>query len=666
MKHIITIIALLFSQLSWSAIWPDSVAPCNTTLDACAEGLPEGSLIEVQSNTINETVTVFKAISLVAGEGYQPVFTAFNGIDLTVSSASTHDLIIDGFTLTKGRISVNHLGTGELNLNITDNEILDNSSSGTSIRVLQRGTGTLNINVEYNIITHEFPTTGADVDAGAITVLKNLNNGDVAGRIYGNSLNVVGDNGFTVGIGIYNQTAGTVDLNVTGNEIFTTHNGIKVNAFSPATLTDLDITSNAIYTHLGSDRMVGINITTGFSDMDANLVNNSIIGALDGVFLGHDGADGFIDANIFNNLLAYGPSTSIPVFNNGANINNDYNLIYGFDDPSIDFTPGPNHISAVPMIKGHDEARLLPGSPAIDAADSLAFFLVADAPLIDADGTLRFKRLGSGAATPDIGAYESGDVAFNHLAETTSHISALDHPAINGDISLDDLHVTSNWNPAGVGGIYNDHNEGLYYELGNWRVFNQDFATIPDGATFNIMKYSGKSNTFEHTAAGGAATTRIDRSGMDGQPDLIVQVSQHWTGEYNDNAFGVYYISGNWYIININGNDLPSGANFNVYYQAPSKSAFRHRTDANNTFGNTTVLDHPALNGNNCAQVQITQDVSSLVGVDVPLGVYFDGIRWRIYTQDLSAMPILVNFHVTVSPEQASVCDVIFKTDFGW
>ncbi len=657
MKISIILLALFFSQASLSAIWPDTVAPCNTTLDACAEATAEGSFVEVRSNSINETVTVFKSISLVAGNGYHPVFTAGNGIDLTVSSASTHTLEIKGFTLTQGRISVNHLGSGDLDLIISDNEILDNSSALTSIRILQRGSGNLNLDVDYNTINHDFSSSGAN--DGAIKVINNLNNGVVTGRIYGNTLHVSGNS--SVGIGIYDENPGVIDLNVTGNEVYgASYAGIFGRTSAAAGNMDLDITSNAIYANSDSVSMRGIRMTAQAATLKFDAINNSVIGAFDGMNIFESG--GSIDAEIFNNLLAYGPAANIPVFTNVAGINNDYNLFFAFDDSDSDFIPGPNHITSKPMIRGLDDAHLLSGSPAIDTADPLVFFFVADAPLIDADGTPRFKKLGSGAGTPDIGAYESGDVFFNHVAQTASHISVLNNPAINGEINLEDLHVTSNWNPAGAPGIYNNSNEGIYYETGNWRVFNEDFVSIPDGATFNIIKNSGKSNTFEHTSTGSTAASRINRSGMDGQSGLIVQASQHWTGIYNDNPLGIFYVSGNWYVNNVNGTAMPVGSNFNIFYQQPSKSAFKHISNAANNFGNSTIINHPMLNGNNCAQIQVTQDASFLSGTSSPLGVWYSNGRWLIFNQDQTTMPDNVIFHINVSPEQAKTCDIIFKT----
>lgn len=661
MKFYIIILALFLSHPSLSSIWPSASAPCNTTLDACAEATAEGSFVEVRTNTINENITVFKSVSLVAGNGYRPVFTSGNGIDITAVSASNHNLTIKGFTLVNGRISVNHLGSGDLNLTISDNQFLNNSSSANSFRILQRGSGNLDMNVDFNIIKHHFSSSGNG--EGAIKIINNLNVGNVTGRIYGNTIKVSGTD--SIGIGIYDELPGTINLNVTGNEIYgASYAGINALTSGTSGNMDLDISSNAIYANADSTNMRGLRVNGNAATLKMDAVNNTILGAFDGMNIFQSGA-GVIDASLYNNIIAYGATNSYPVWTGVPGIDNNYNLFYANDNSDSDLVPGPNHMTSDPMIKGLQNARLKVGSPAIDAASLIHFLLVADAPFVDADGTARLKKLGVGVAAPDIGAYESGDITFNHVARTASYISVIDDPNLNGDALLNDLHITSNWNPSAAAGIYNNSNEAIYYAGGFWRVFNEDFVNIPDGATFNIFKNSARGNTFEHTSTSFTSSSIINRSGLDGQSNRILQVSQHWTGTYNDNPFGVFYVSGNWYINNANSVDLPMNSNFNVTYQEPSKSAYKHITNSVNSFLNSTTLDHPLLNGNNCAQIQVTQDASLLSVTTSPVGVWYDEPNWLIFNQNLTNMPTNVIFHVNISPEQSSGCDIIFKDGFG-
>jgi hypothetical protein len=338
-----------------------------------------------------------------------------------------------------------------------------------------------------------------------------------------------------------------------------------------------------------------------------------------------------------------------------------------FTDP--DFTPGPNHIAANPLVVGMQNARLRSNSPAIEAGNGLYLLLLGGTPFVDADGTIRIKKGDDsvGAQQIDVGAYETGDLSFTHIADNTvNHISVMDNDEINGISALDDIHISANWNPPGSSGVYNEDNEGIYYSGGLWRIFNEGITDINSGAAFNVHKYANTNYTFEHEAtSSGENNTIIDNSSLNNQSDRIVQVTQHWTGVYNPHPFGVFYFSGSWLIANFDLNDIPTGSNFNVFSQAPSKSAWRHVASAANTVGQITYLDNPLINNVHCAELQVTQSAGQGVFNDAPIGVYYEVGRWSIYNQDLSNMPTDAEFHITVNPEQIAACtDLIFEDDF--
>jgi len=81
--------------------------------------------------------------------------------------------------------------------------------------------------------------------------------------------------------------------------------------------------------------------------------------------------------------------------------------------------------------------------------------------------------------------------AFVHTA-TAANISGnwtpIDHPLTNDNPNAIVL-VTQNWNPGGVGSTYNNHPIGVWYSGGakKWAIFNQDLASMPDGAAFNVI-----------------------------------------------------------------------------------------------------------------------------------------------------------------------------------
>ncbi len=673
MKYLILLISITLPQWVDAANWPGGAAPCNTTLQACVEGSPTFETIFINtSNTIDETITTFNPVSLIAGNGYKPKFAPGRHIEMTNVASTNRTIIIEGLTLNQGRIAYNHQSgsTAGASLNVRRNTILGNSFTSESIRILNQSSQTLTINVDYNQVTYA-TTTSSSNERGAIRVRTGFNasttsTGTTTGRVYNNHVVTSGPD--SIGIGIVGYTDTEVNLDIAGNEIW---GGNTSGIFSYRTgtgsgLTDLDIGNNAFYRNPNvteSFRGVFVQANTGTSNID--IVNNTSIGAFDAFNFDESGT-GTLDVYLYNNLMAFG---SAGVYTDSATaITNDYNLSYmnPFTDP--DFTPGPNHITSNPMIMGLQNARLRPDSPAIEAGNSVALLALGASPYVDADGTVRVKKGNDsvGAQQVDVGAYETGDLYFNHVTDTSGFISIVDNPVLNGNSGLNDLHITSNWNPPGGSGVYNNENEAIYYFNGLWRIFNEGTTSFEPNATFNVHKYGTVNNTFEHTStSGGINNTIIDHISLNNQSDRIVQVTQHWTGVYNPHPFGVLYFSGSWLIANFDLSNMPVNSNFNVYSQAPSKSAWRHVASPANTFSQVTYIDNPLINGVACAELQVTQSADQGVFNNAPIGVYYEAGQWSIYNQDLSDMLPNSAFHITVNPEQIAQCtDLIFADNF--
>lgn len=78
---------------------------------------------------------------------------------------------------------------------------------------------------------------------------------------------------------------------------------------------------------------------------------------------------------------------------------------------------------------------------------------------------------------------------FVHIATDSNIVdnyTDIDHPSTNkrpGALVL----VTPNWSPVGKSNIYNNHSVGVWYHHEKWSIFNQDKATMPKGAAFNVM-----------------------------------------------------------------------------------------------------------------------------------------------------------------------------------
>ncbi len=666
MKKFITVMLFLMMNQSWAFnFWPGGSGPCGTTLQACIDGGPEGEFIEIRTNAvINEFIFTNKVVSLVAGSGFKPTIIAGNGIQINSNTATSISFSIQGFTLQRGAISITHSGANTTAV-IANNTFLDNQGNSPSINIFSNSNAVLDLDIKYNSIDSEVGDGFIIPSFGAIRV--NKSNGDfgsVTGQIYGNEITAIGAD--SVGIILHDETDGSFDMNVTGNEIYGgTQGGLLINSSAGSGEMDVDVSSNAFYRHDFINQPSGIHVISESGVSNVDIVNNTMLDGQYGI-LATESIGSILTINAFNNIVAYA-NVGLS-FGTGVEVENDYNLYWG-NGVYNNYSPGPNSQQTDPLIKDRKNARLKSNSPAINAGDVLSLFLVADAPLVDADGTSRLKSV-TGPERLDIGAYEFGDVNFWHRqTQSGTHLSTIDNINTNFQVNLDNLFVTSVFNPEQTGGVINNANEGIFYDAiqNKWVLFNQEVETdINFSAAFNVMKLGAVLNTFEHTnTSGGINSTELDEVSLNGNADRILQVTQHWTGVHNPHPIGVIYFAGHWRIVNTDLAEMPVGANFNVYFQPRSKSAWEHIAVESNSSGGVTELDHPLLNGVPCAQVQVTQSASQGIFNDSPIGVSFFGNRWRVFNQNGNPMPVNAAFHVVINPEQIAEChDLIFEDGF--
>ena len=172
----------------------------------------------------------------------------------------------------------------------------------------------------------------------------------------------------------------------------------------------------------------------------------------------------------------------------------------------------------------------------------------------------------------------TGADVFVHIGRAgniTNNRTCIDHPRTNNDPNAVVL-VTQNWNPSGVGSIYNDHPIGVWYSSAKkWCIFNQDISAMPDGAAFNVLIPPTGADVFVHTATAANITgnwTAIDHSLTNNNPNAIVLVTQNLNpgggvgGTYNPHPIGVSYSGGakKWAVFNQDLASMPTGADFNV------------------------------------------------------------------------------------------------------
>ena len=256
-------------------------------------------------------------------------------------------------------------------------------------------------------------------------------------------------------------------------------------------------------------------------------------------------------------------------------------------------------------------------------------------------------------------------------ANIASNWTTIDHPRTNDNPNAIVL-VTQNYNPGGVG-TYNDHSIGVWYAKGakTWAVFNQDMASMPEGADFNVLVATTDSAACVHTATAASIagnSTYMDHPLTNDNPNAIVLVTQNWNpggvgNTYNDHPIGVWYSNGakKWAIFNQDLASMPTDAAFNVLIPALDTSVFVHSATAANITLNWTYIDHLLTNNNPNAIVLATQNWNpSGVGSTYnnhPIGVFYDSVefKWAVFNQDIASMPDGAAFNILVSSANTAV-----------
>jgi hypothetical protein len=253
---------------------------------------------------------------------------------------------------------------------------------------------------------------------------------------------------------------------------------------------------------------------------------------------------------------------------------------------------------------------------------------------------------------------------FVHTATTGNSISnftMVDHGLTNGHPNAI-IFTTPNLNPGGGSGTYDNHNVGVTYNGSQWRIFNQNGASIPVKAAFNVLVPDPDTSVFVHTATVGnsaADYTTLDYPLTNGNPNAILLVTQNFNpgnvgGSSDDHPFGVEYFSGQWRIYNEDGVAIPPGAAFNVFLPTagPGAQVFVQTATATNSGFNFTTIDNALANGNPNAIILVTPDFNpggacACFNANFPIGVAYVGDvglgRWAIVNQNGTSSPIPAN-----------------------
>jgi hypothetical protein len=656
--------------------WPGS-APCTTTLQACIDGSTNGDTITVASNgPIDEVVNLYeRSLTLRAANGFHPRLAAGRWLSITTSSVLGNQTVnVSGISLIDGYVNVRYNGTATGTYDLRDLDansftleaaagtvnamVYNNRISGTSgglngglMRINNRG-AVLNLDAWFNQVR----TTNSGLTDGAGILVDETNGASGAVRLNGNTVRgAFGRSAIYVSEGLFSSTPSSFDARVYNN-----------------------VTVCGGTADFNGGKGIGAVVSDGSIDFQA--VNNTVSNCYYGISASqwsNGTASASISGLAWNNLIVanYGLFLNHPL---AASVTNNYNLINATHNTNGGFTLGANTIFSAAKLVSSGIPRLTATSPAIGAADlsTLGLGLIFNGlPVLDADGLRRLK--GPGAPDPDIGAYEYGDLGFMHTASATSssHVSPIYNPVTDGTAALD-IFATPNYNAGGAGpDVAYNQPFGSWYSAGHWTLFGENTAVnVPANTHFNVFVPGLGDGRFRHvtTAANSSGwSTTLDDSSLNDKPDRIVLVNQNYTAgaQYNPHPVGVLYFAfggpGSWSIFNLDqlgsGGDMPVGAGFSVYAQAPSPNAFRATQSISSS---SLKLDHPLLNNTPCAQVAVTR----MFGSNPAMGnfdVYYVAPYWYVYSYGGGQIAAGDQFNVVINPAQVELCsDVIFADGF--
>lgn len=394
-------------------------APCNTTLQACVDGVPAGSVVQIVTNTpIAESLTVTQSLTLTAGAGFTPVlngFEFFEGQDTPTSYTISHLTV-------NGTISTRQIGAGAFDAHILDNTITNSSSFGVAVE-LDSSQAPPNDQTTFEVRGNTVAVTGGGLSDQCHGILEGglPASGGGTTTIAGNHVTVTGcaqGSGIEIDVG----PGETLSADIIGNFVVATNtgDGILARNFagpdSPTSLTTR-IIDNVV---TGQDGNAGFPVAIGVSSdgsqhISAEVINNTAAYNRLGIGVsGRPDLGATVTGVVANNIAAHGQtafSSTIGIgIDDGFAITNDHNLV--FDVGGNNFTPGPGTIFADPLLVSTTDFHLQQGSPAVNAGNNAA---VPGDITGDLDGNPRIQNL-----VVDMGAYES---AFASVLPTIPAVS---------------------------------------------------------------------------------------------------------------------------------------------------------------------------------------------------------------------------------------------------
>lgn len=417
-----TFLFVMVSSGAYAApyVWP-GLAPCNTTLQNCIDNVGSGDTVEIATNTVDESITLDKSLTLKPAAGYSPRFINTHTIVASSTGSTDNSITIQGIVMETGVIIVSHTSSGTFSLNLLDNTIERSFSYGQAIRFWPISGGKTFFNISSNNIT----VPSGDQMYG----IQLHSQSDIEGNI---SNNVIVMEGATQGNAIEVTNLGiSAIVDIIGNTISGTNmdNGIFVYQYTAGSTTDMRIANNLITGQAGNVGGPGA-ITYYINDGHVNLevVNNTVADNEEGIMLYCD--PGTASGKIANNIIANNTSQGLYIDSGvAAAVSNNHNLLY--NNVLNSFTPGAGTLYGDPLFVGGGDYRLQPLSAAVNKGDNAS---VPSGITTDLDGNPRIS-----GPVVDMGAYEYAGLPVPDIKANGSDgpITVLSNQAVSITVSLD-------------------------------------------------------------------------------------------------------------------------------------------------------------------------------------------------------------------------------------
>jgi hypothetical protein len=653
-----------------SSTWPSAVAPCNGTLQACIDAAASPSIVYIAADNVVNTgpagqdVQLSRSVSLAAASGFHPVFPV--GVGIVSAPSTSVEVGISGITLRDDGITL--LPSAGGSFYVEHMRLLDNVGGG-GIDFEPLGSAPVYLRVHDN----EYLRRGG---AGNFLSASSAA-APISGEVSFNRVSIPDSDSSAYGMVIASTGSGGFDFTVANNEIRSGFSYGGICALSNVPGGSAGASSVRIYGNvlvpLRQNVGTGVCVFGGEGGIESRISHNTIVGFGSAISLrlrpfSPPATTQPITGYVIGNLLAHNTNAfrrDIIAAEVGDEVTNGQNLFFDNTNDFLGTAPavaGSGTVTSDPLLYSLRYPYLKPGSPAIGRGNFLA--LPAGFPLLDADGTRRFKNVaGGGSNTIDIGAYEFGDDWFNARANGSNNSAntlRLAHPSLDGTQSARAL-VTPNWS---LGAVTNNMPFGVFYDTTSllWAVYNQNIATMPNGAGYSAMTPAPGTGVFLHQVAPTGPTLSeavLDNSAVNDLPDQIVVATSNWnpstpTGVYNNHNISVEYgVDNRWRVSNSDGAAFLNSAAFNVYAQPPSISAFRHYANAGNSNATSTEIDNSRLNGYRCAELMVTP-LSNYGNRQFDVFYNTSSGRWNIFSP--TTMPVGAEFHVVFSPRQITEC----------